>query len=92
MGLVQLMRKLKVKSQDAEKIWFFKIGNFLRNENLRMYSLPIEVVKKNLKDEKILKLPDPRDFVLGMNFIYEKSLVKEKKKKSKETGGDCVKG
>ena len=69
MGLIGLMKKLKLAKRDSEKLWFFKIGNFLKNENLRLYSLPLDVIFKNLDKKSLLRLPDPRDFVIGLNYI-----------------------
>jgi hypothetical protein len=48
-----------------------------------LYTLPIEVVIKNLETNNLMKLPDPRDFVIGMNFTHIK---KEKGVKSSSTG------
>jgi hypothetical protein len=72
MGLVNLMKKLKVDSQHVKKLWFFKINSFLKNENLRLYSLSIGVALKNLETNNLIKFPDPRDFVIGMNYVHEK--------------------
>ena len=90
MGLVNLMKKLKVNPQHVKKLWFFKINNFLKNENLRLYSLPIEVVLKNLESNNLIKLPDPRDFVIGMNYVYPQ-VQKEIKSFDKNNSGILLK-
>ena len=90
MGLVNLMKKLKVNPQHVKKLWFFKINNFLKNENLRLYSLPIEVVLKNLESNNLIKLPDPRDFVIGMNYVYPQ-VQKEIKSFDKNNSGTLLK-
>ena len=84
------MKKLKVDPQHVKKLWFFKINSFLKNENLRLYSLPIEVVLKNLETNNLMKLPDPRDFVIGMNFVYEK-VLKEIKNSVKNVSSRYIK-
>lgn len=72
MGLVNLVKKLDVSILHPKKLWFFKVNSFLKNENLRMYSVPLEVVIRNLKTDNLLKLPDPRDFIIGLNFVRPK--------------------
>ena len=84
MGFIGLMKKLKIGTEDSQKIWFFKISNFLKNEHLRLYSLPINVVFKKLDHKNILRIPDPRDFVIGVNFIRKKPSAKSSNKVQKK--------
>lgn len=82
MGLVTLMKKLKVGQKHENKMWFFKINSFLKNENLRLYSLPVNAVIRNLENNNLMKLPDPRDFVIGMNFLGRNNISSKTKNKS----------
>jgi len=84
MGLAGLMRKLKIEAADAQKVWFFKVNSFMRNDNLRMYSMSLEVVKKNVETGNLMKLPDPRDFVIGVNAVLERGRVS--RRKTREVG------
>lgn len=39
-----------------------------------MYSLPMEVVLRNLCTGNMMKLPDPRDFIIGLNYVRPKKI------------------
>ena len=86
MGLVTLMKKLKVGPKQEKKMWFFKINSFLKNENLRLYSLPVDAIIRNLEINNLMKLPDPRDFVIGMNFVNIKKEIKIESLSDKKSG------
>ena len=85
MNFVLVMKKLSInKDTDKSKLWFFKINNFIKNDNLRLYSLKLDVIKKNLSETNLNKLPDPKEFAIGINFVSspEKLITQQNNKKS----------
>lgn len=77
-NLLMMMNKLPIGASDKSKLWFFKMNSFMKQDHLRLYALKLEVIYKNLSISSLKKLPDPKEFAIGLNFIPQKSETKKK--------------
>lgn len=78
LSLLKLMQNLEIKSSCSQKIWFFKIADSFKADGLRMYSLPFKAFIKSIRNRGMAKMPDPKKFLVGVNFFNQKNRSNEK--------------
>ena len=66
--MINIIKKLEIKNQEAAKIWFINIDKICESKNAKILYLSFENMTKIMNSGKFEKMPDPLFFMSGVTY------------------------
>jgi len=83
-----VLKNLKPKENEDEKAWFIEIDKVFQEKNLKIFYLPLISLKKLLISQQFSKLPDPKDYFIGLTYLSSNIKQHDTKDKAYNTATD----
>ena len=67
-AIITILKDLQINEEEGQKTWFIEINKIFQEKSLRIFYLPLSSLKKIISRGQFRKIPDPKNFLIGLNF------------------------
>lgn len=64
----KVLKTLGLARNEEQKAWFIEIDKIFKEKNLKIFYIPFKTLLNIFSKGKFHKLPDPRNFLVGVTF------------------------
>lgn len=90
-AIITILKDLKINEEEGQKTWFIEINKIFQEKSLRIFYLPLASLKKIILRGQFRKIPDPQNFLIGLNFKPNARVMKGRERKTSTKKSNSIK-